>query len=265
MKCPTCGFENAKAYGTCTRCGRFLGAYSIQTPKTAEAGSRAPGIDFSKDIGFAGRSKEEIAHDDIASKMKLNYLHGTRDANQRTLEVLLKLLETSRRKDLDIRALLQEAADVIHDQFRLRWVAIGLKNPRDGVFKYETLVGFREDALRARKKQTFVAEDFTGDAKYKGRVISEYSKMYFEEDKPYTEGSEATFNRPALLKSKRHGPDDALEADYLDVHIFGADKELLGWIETSGTILGKLPEVNVIKAIEVIASIIGASIVRGRK
>lgn len=265
MKCPTCGFENAKAYGTCARCGRFLGAYSIQTPKTPEAGSKTPGIDLSRDIGFAGRSKEEISHDEIASKMKLNYLHGTRDVNQRTLEVLLKLLETSRRKDLDIRALLQEAADVIHDQFRLRWVAIGLKNPRDGVFKYETLVGFREDALRARKKQTFTAEDFTGDGKYKGRVISEYSKMYFEEDKPYTEGSEATFNRPALLKSRRHGPDDALEADYLDVHIYGADKELLGWIETSGTILGKLPDVTVIKTIEVIASIIGASVVRGRK
>ncbi len=265
MKCPTCGFENAKSYGTCSRCGRFLGAYSIQTPKAAEAGGKTAGIDFSKDIGFAGRSKEEFSHDDIASKMKLNYLHGTREANQRTLEVILKLLETSRRKDLDIRALLQESADIIHDQFRLRWVAIGLKNPRDGVFRYETLVGFREDALQARKKQTFAAEDFTGDTKYKGRVLSEYSKMYFEEDKPYTEGSEATFNRPALLKSRRHGPDDALEADYLDVHIYGADKELLGWIETSGTILGKLPDVTVIKTIEVIASIIGASIVRGRK
>jgi hypothetical protein len=265
MKCPTCGFENAKSYGTCTRCGRFLGAYSIQTPKSPDTGERKSALDLTRDIGFASRSKEEISHTEIASKMKLNYLHGTRDANQRNLEVILKLLDSSRRKDLDIHVLLQEAADVIHDQFRLRWVAIGLKNPRDGLFRYETLVGFRDDAMRARKRQTFTAEDFTDDAKYKGRPISDHSKMYFEEDKPYMDGSEATFNRPALLKSRRHGPDDALEADYLDVHIFGTDKELVGWIETSGTILGKLPDVITIKSIEVVASIIGAAVVRGRR
>jgi hypothetical protein len=265
MKCPTCGFENTKSYGTCTRCGRFLGAYSIQTPKPADSGARKPGLDLSKDISFSARSKEESSHTDIASKMKLNYQHGTREANQRTLEIILKLLESCRKKDLDIRSLLQESADVIHDQFRLRWVAIGLKNPKDGLFRYETFVGFRDDAVRARKAQTFTNEDFTEDAKYKGRIISEYSKMYFEEDKPYTEGAEATFNRPALLKSRRHGPDDALEADYVDVHIYGVDRELLGWIETSGTIMGKLPDVTTIKMIEVVASIIGTAIVRSRK
>ncbi len=265
MKCPTCGFENTKTYGTCTRCGRFLGTYSLQTQKPADAGTKRPGLDLSKDISIGARSKEEISHNDIASKFKLNYQHGTRDANQRALEIILKLLESCRRKDPDIRSLLQECADVIHDQLRLRWVAIGLRNPKDGLFRYETLVGFRDDAVRARKMQTFTLDDFTGDEKYKGRVISDYTKMYFEEDKPYTEGAEATFNRPALLKSRRHGPDDALEADYIDVHIYGHGRELVGWIETSGTIMGKLPEVTTIKLIEVVASIIGTAIVRSRK
>lgn len=265
MKCPTCGYENTKSYGTCARCGRFLGAYSIQTSRASDATGKTPTMDYSKDLGIQGRSKEDISHDEIASKMRLSYLHGTRDSGQRTLEVILKVLETARRKDLDIRTLLQESADIIHDQLRIRWVGIGLKNPKDGLYKYEVLVGFREEALKARKAQTFTADDFMSDGKYKGRTVSEYSRMYFEEDKPYTEGAETTFNRPALLKSRRHGPDDALEADYLDVHIYGPDKELLGWIETSGTIMGKLPDVATIKTIEVIASIIGASIVRGRK
>jgi predicted ATP-dependent serine protease len=96
MKCPTCGFENAKSYGTCTRCGRFLGAYSIQTPKAQDTGAKTPSYSFTGDISSAGRSKDEISHEEIASKMKLSYLHGTRDVNQRTLEVILKLLETSR-------------------------------------------------------------------------------------------------------------------------------------------------------------------------
>jgi len=262
MKCPTCGFENPKSYGTCIRCGRFLGAFQVKTATATGAAEKRPSFDFTKDIGVIDRKPEEFSHEDIARKMRMNYQHGTREADQRTLEVLLKLTEACRHANLDPTSLLNEAANIIHDQYRLRWVAIGLKSTKDGLFRYVSLVGFRDDAALARRKQTFTAEDFTLDAKYKGRVISDYSKMYFEEDKPYTEGAETTFNRPALLKSRRRSGDDALEADYLDVHIYGHERNLLGWIETSGTIMGKLPDAMTIKSIEVIASIIGTTIAR---
>lgn len=264
MKCPTCGFENPKSYGTCIRCGRFLGAFSVKTTAATGIAQRAPSIDFTKDIGAMDRKPEEFSQEDIARKMKMSYQHGTREADQRTLEILLKLMETCRRTSFDSTELLTEAANIIHDQFRLRWVAIGLKNPKDGLFRYVSLVGFRDDAVTSRRKQTFTIEDFMADAKYKGRAISDYSKMYFEEDKPYTDGAESTFNRPALLKSRRRAADDALEADYLDVHIYGRERNLLGWIETSGTIMGKLPDVMTIKSIEVIASIIGTALMRGK-
>jgi hypothetical protein len=262
MKCPTCGYENPKSYGPCARCGRFLSAFVVQTQGATGYTTTKPATSYPKDISFAARKAEEISHEDIARRMKMNYQHGTREADQRTLEVILKILEVSRKKNLDTRELLNEAANYIHDQFRLRWVAIGLKDPRDGFFRYEVLVGFREEAAAARRRQKFVREDFTGDLKYKGRTISEYTRMYFEEDKPYEEGSELTFNRPALLKSRRHSPDDALEADYLDVHIYGHETDLIGWIETSGTIMGKLPDASTMKAIELIASIIGLTLVR---
>ena len=260
MKCPTCGFENPKSYGPCARCGRYLGAFSLSL-KTPDASARKDGP---RDVSFAGRAREQVSHEDIAKKIKMTYMHGARDQTMRAIEGVLKLLEQVRRKDLDLRGLENEAAQLIHDQFRFRWVAIGLKNPKDGLFRYDALVGFREDAAQARKGQTFTLADFVEDAKYKGRVISEYSKMYFEEDKPYTNGAEITFNRPALLKSRRHSPDDALEADYLDVHIYGSDNQLVGWIECSGTITGKLPDVPTIKTLEVIGSIIGAAVALGR-
>ncbi len=266
MKCPTCGFENPKSYGPCQRCGKYLGAFSMQAPKQADTSARKPTFDFSKEISYTSRAREETStHEDIAKKMKLYYLHGTREPNQRTLEVILKLMEGLRAKNPDTREIIEEAANYIHDQYRLRWVAIGTKSAKDGIFRYESLVGFRDEAMLARKRQTFKAEDFLQDARYKGWPISDYSKMYFEEDKPYSDGAESTFNRPALLKSKRHSPEDALEADYLDVHIFGPDKELIGWIETSGTITGKLPDVQTIKTIEIIASIVGAALVRARQ
>jgi hypothetical protein len=235
----------------------------MQVPKQADTTARKPTYDFSKEISYTSRPREaSSSHEDIAKKMKLYYLHGTREPNQRTLEIILKLMEGLRAKNPDIREIIEEAANYIHDQYRLRWVAIGTKSTRDSLFRYDALVGFRDEAMLARKRQTFKTEDFVQDVKYKGWPISEYSKMYFEEDKPYTEGAESTFNRPALLKSKRHSPDDALEADYLDVHIYGPDKELIGWIETSGTITGKLPDVQTIKILEIIGSIIGAALVR---
>lgn len=265
MKCPTCGFENPKAYGPCQRCGRFLSAFTIQTSRPVDTAAKKQPFELPKDISFAGKTKEGFSHEDIARNMKMSYQHGTRDGNQRTLEIFLRLLEHSRKRELDTRSLIQQAAEFIHDHFRLRWVAIGLKSPRDGLYRYDALVGFREDALQARKIQSFKLEDFTDDTKYKGRAISEYTKMHFEEDKPYGEGGEATFNRPALLKSRRHAADDTLEADYLNVHIYGVDKELVGWIETSGTIMGKLPDAQTIKAIEVIASMIGTTLSKGRR
>lgn len=265
MKCPTCGFENPKSYGPCQRCGKYLGAFSMQVPKPGDLSARKPTIDLAKDISYASRPREDFSQEEIAKKMKLYYQHGTREPSQRTLEIVMKLLESLRTKETDVHRLIQEAANQIHDQYRLRWVAIGTKNQKDGLFRYEALVGFRDEAMQARRRQTFKVEDFTNDAKYKGWPISERSKMYFEEDKPYTEGAEATFNRPALLRSKRRAPDDALEADYLDVHIYGPDKEIIGWIETSGTITGKLPDIPTIKTIEVIASIIGAALVKSAR
>lgn len=258
MKCPTCGFENPKSYGPCQRCGRFLGAFTMQKP--AEQAVRAVG----RDISYAARAREEYSHEEIAKRMRIQYVHGAHDPALRNLDGLLKLAASCRKKEVNIRALSEEAARFIHDQFRLRWVAIGSKSPRDGLFRYDALVGFREEAANARRGQAFSLADFTEDTKYKGRQISDISKMYFEEDKPYTEGAEVTFNRPVLLKGKRRAPDEALEGDYLDVHIYGGDGELIGWIETSGTVAGKLPDVTTIKTLELIASMLGLTFMRAK-
>lgn len=261
MRCPTCGFENPKSYGPCQRCARFLGAFTISRPGEP-ATKQAAGA--SKDISFAARAREEYSHEDIAKRMKIQYVHGSHDPVLRTLDGMVKLAASCRKKEVNIKALSEEAARAIHDQFRLRWVAIGAKNARDGMFRYEALVGFREEAATARRAQSFTLADFVEDTKYKGWQISDTSKMYFEEDKPYTDGAEVTFNRPILLKGKRRAPDEALEGDYLDVHIYGGDGELIGWIETSGTVAGKLPDMMTIKTMELIASMLGLAFMRAK-
>jgi len=186
------------------------------------------------------------------------------DPMERVIDEVLGLMELMRREQISVHQMLEKSSATIRSLFRLRWVAIGLRNPTDGLYRYEILSGFREDAIAARKKQAFKLEDFTTNSIYKGWEVSRLSKMYFEEDKPYTSGSEVTFNRPILMSSLRRAPDDSLEADYLTVQIPGNKGEVLGWIETSGTITGKLPDVATIKWIEMIADVLGAAIMKRR-
>lgn len=196
--------------------------------------------------------------------MQIGYAHGLINPLEHALDEILGLMELLRREQISAHQMLDKSAAIIRQLFRLRWVAIGLKNPTDGLYRYEILAGFREDAVIARRKQAFKIEDFTSNKTYKGWDVSPYTKMYFEEDKPYTTGSEVTFNRPILMSSSRRSPDDCLEADYLTVQILGNKGEILGWIETSGTIAGKLPDTATIKWIEMIAGVLGAALMKRR-
>ena len=204
----------------------------------------------------------KITTDDVTSEMKRAYKRRAMNQSMKVLDGFQTLFASLRKKDIDLRGLMEMAAKMINQQFRIRWISIGLKSPSDDRFRYEVLIGFKEEAADARKQQVFELADFFEDKKYKGRMISEYTKLFLEEDRPYTEGAEITFNRPILINSKRREIDDALEADYLDIHIYGVNNELNGWIEMSGTIMGKLPDTATIMAIEIICDIIGQAILR---
>lgn len=212
--------------------------------------------------GYSTTLPTATTTEEVARRYRMRYEHE-KDANMKVLEGVQELLSLLRTPELNVHGLLQKAADYMHQQFRLRWVAIGLKGS-DGAYRYDTMVGFREDVAEKRKNQSFRRSDFIDDSRYKGWSISNQTRLYLEEDKPYTEGAEATFNRPMLMKSRRRSPEDSLEADYIDVHIYGIGDDLLGWIESSGTITGKLPDIVTLRWMETVGSVIGAGLMRKR-
>ena len=65
-----------------------------------------------------------------------------------------------------------------------------------------------------------------------------------------------------MLQMARRALDDSIEGDYLDINILGSDDELLGWIEISGTVTGKLPDIATIRTIEGMASVLALAITR---
>lgn len=193
--------------------------------------------------------------------MRLDYLHATRDSNQRVVEAVTKLMARLRDPLLDLNTLLEETAKMVNQQFRIRTVSIGLRGS-DKSYRYTVGAGFREEAWNARKKIVYGIDDFFSDKSYKGTVISDYTKMYLEEDKPYANGEEATYNRPVLLKSKRLTLDQSLEGDYADIHIYGSNNELIGWLEISGTLAGKIPDTSTIRWLELISAMLSVAIMQ---
>jgi len=201
---------------------------------------------------------EDIDYKEIPKKMKFDYEHALKDQAGRTIEAVHALLQHLEKKQVDLHKLMQEAGNLISRQFGIMDVGLGLRGP-DGLFRYEVLVGFRDIAVEERKKIAYKKEDFYDSGPYKGYWLSKYTKLYLAEDHPWANSESKAYNRPILLDSKRRASNEALEGDYIDVHFFDPNDELLGWIEISGTRTGLLPDASVIRWIEIIGSIIGAA------
>ena len=244
MKCANCGAENLATSSTCARCGKPLIAVKTAV-RTEHSGPPA-----------------RVDHKEIARKMNFDYLHGAKDKNEKALEAILSLFSYFQKPQTELNNLLLDAANIIQRQLGIAQVAIGLKRPSDGLFRYEIVVGHRVETEAAERKLVYTERQFTDDTEYKGTMIGRNSKLYLAEDLPYKESEIESYDRTALLKMRRLTPSDSLEADYIDIWIRGINGKLVGWIEISGTRAGKLPDIMTIKQIEVVAAIIGAAVVR---
>lgn len=202
--------------------------------------------------------QNEVDYRDIPRKMKLEYSFPVASKVYRTMDLVAGLLDHLERPNTDLQALILDAAKVIAKAFSLKTVAIGLRE-KDGLYKYEAFVGYRPETEAATRKFAYTYDQFTDASSYKGTMISKYTKVFLAEDSPWTEDEREAYERPALLGMKRRSLDDYLEGDYLDVHILSESGDLLGWIEISGTITGKLPSTGAVKWIEFISRILAAS------
>lgn len=199
-------------------------------------------------------------HRDIPLRLKFEYSHTLKDQTQKSLESIQHILEQFTKPVIDVKGLMQQIADNISKQFGIDNVAIGLKSPEDGKYRYVIHSGVREEAIQIRSKIAYTLDDFYKDGDFNGTFISKYSKIYLAEDNEYKDIERMAYNRPLLLGLKRRSLNDSLEADYIDSFILGLNDELLGWIEISGTRTGKLPDAATVRWVEAAAALIGVAL-----
>lgn len=261
MRCPNCGEENISSIGLCKKCGkslappnRFSGTRIAPQRPVASSSTKVPTPEPST------AKPEPVDYKDIPKKLKSDYERAVREQSGRTLAAVQALMQQIESPQPDVRKLMLDASNLISRQFGISNVAVGLKGP-DGLFRYDILVGFREDAIAERKKIAYRKEDFYDAGPYKGYWISRYTKLYFSEDHPYAEFEAAAYNRPILLKdSKRRSLNESIEGDYVDVYIYDANNELIAWIETSGTRTGQMLDATSIRWMELMGCIIGVAL-----
>jgi len=254
VKCSDCGSQNTPGAKECRSCGKPLRSGAL-TEVSEELGQRAGRI-LDKMPSRGKIEPREVAH-----KMRMDYLAMNREPTPRMIEAMCALMGNLCKTQINIRSMIAEAAAIIQKQFSIREVAIGLKSATDGMYRYEYLLGMRPEAEAATRKIQYTESEFWDDKKYKCTTMGKLTRLYLAEDSPYTNGEKESYSRPFMLDFKRSSLDMAVEGDYIDVVIPGAEGEALGWIEISGTRSGKLPDAMAIRWVEAVATMIGAAMV----
>ena len=194
---------------------------------------------------------------DVALRMKLDYSHGVKDQTMRHLEAVSGLCSKIERPNLDTDAVLKETADLITRVFGIESVTICVRDPADRKYRYRVIVGLDKENADGFKDIAYTREQLENSSTYPSHEISRRTRLFLTEDHPYAPGEESTYRRPGLIGMRRRSINDSLEADYIDFFFYGQDADILGFIETSGTRLKKLPDSETVRWIELIASILG--------
>lgn len=210
---------------------------------------------------------DENAVDPEAVKRKLwiDYQYSGNEKPNDFMASVQGLVSSLTESSSTIRKLVQDVVRLIHDKMWIKEVTLGLKDPADGLYRYEAMAGLREGTWQAHKSIAYTFEQFNDPKLYRAKQISRYTRLYLSEDNPYGEGEVETYNKPVMLQMRRKALDDSIEGDYVDIGILGERDELVGWIEISGTMTGKLPDVTTIRVIELIASVVGLAVVKDRE
>jgi hypothetical protein len=166
---------------------------------------------------------------------------------EKVLDNVLELAKLSRDKDRSVKSILEKAASMIFRLFDFGEIAIGLLDPRDGLFRYTKNVEL------AFRNQKYTMEDMVSYDKYPFVKIGRISEL--DPVEGFSEDERHMYDRPHAVDSPRASPEDFQEADYIDVWMYDRGGGLIGWFELSRPKNGKMPPCETVRWIEVFAEV----------
>jgi len=179
---------------------------------------------------------------DMEQEKKLieRYSPARKTPNEKFLAIVMDLFKKSKTPSIAFDTILLDILQAIQSFATFNELTIGLRDS-DGLYRFKAMIGFRPEALQARKEISYTVHDMKDYFTYKPVIICRFTNFHVVERKPFKPGMEEMYNRPDMLEDIRRNPDDMIEGDYVEVIITGKDRDILGWFELSGTSDGKLP------------------------
>jgi len=183
------------------------------------------------------------------------YSPGSGTKNEQFIETIISFFDMVKGSTESLDAILDKTLKTIKSFFKFNECAIGLRDS-DGLYRFKAMIGFRNEAVAARKEIFYSLDDMKDIFSYRPINICRFAQFHLSERKPYKPGTEVTYNHPELLESTRNQPNDMIEGDYIEFIIYGKDRDILGWLELSGPESGRIPSRETILKLEFFTSCI---------
>ena len=195
-------------------------------------------------------NQETLGQTELLLRERYSFIAKSKE--EEIIIAITNFIDRQSKAEIPIKTTLDEMTSLIHRIFDFQYVCMAIKDS-DGKYRYKTATGVTPEVKKNFFEIEYSLSELLDESLYPSSDVSDITKMYMAESVPYTLDEVDTYSRPILLGQKRESTDDMLEADYIDIYIKGKTKNILGFIELTGTRNHKLPDRITIRWIEIIA------------
>jgi len=199
-------------------------------------------------------AKDSISKADFQRNLLKKYSKVPENENERLMEILMGLVQSDWGDRDSSDAFLNNVVNTLQRKFQFKTVAIGLRDKKDGKFRYRIIKGFSDSARQNLAKMEYSYDDMLDDGKYPGIKISKTIEFSSVIDEP--EAELFTFSQPSKIKEPRKSLNEFKEGDYFHIYLYGEKNTLVGWIECGHKPNNELPSRNDFKWLELFCAII---------
>src|SRR5512136_96884 len=101
--------------------------------------------------------EDSVKFGEYSRQLREIYSPVARDDTERIMEGIEALLSNSRSRALTTRAFLEDAMKLLYRLFDFREIALGLKDRKTGLYRYEVILGYRKESEVAYRQLAYKA------------------------------------------------------------------------------------------------------------
>lgn len=150
---------------------------------------------------------------------------------------------------------LQKIANCTSQAFNMRYVLIGLRDERTGLFKVRAVSGYEEKQKEAILKHAYTEQRMREELRDEFRIAKNTFYIRRDDLSQAYDDDYAYILHPERLGKVRESEDEWGELDYIDFVMTDREGNWIGWLEINDPGDGKVPPDAVIRRIRILADL----------